>query len=168
MRRARQGRQRIARLFFRKRWLFRGKRSFGLAICLRSDTLPWNRCRKRRFRLKPSSISRLTAFITLLAAAFVVAATAAQAPQGPQTPAGSPPLPSPRIYPAPTNLKVLPKNLTGQQVGDIMEQWAGSLGIRCDSCHTEDPENAEPDGHPHLNFADDSKPMKAARASCTP
>jgi hypothetical protein len=52
MRRERQGRQRIARLFFRKRWLFRGKRSFGLVICLRSDTIPWNRCRKRRFRLR--------------------------------------------------------------------------------------------------------------------
>src|ERR1039457_5986643 len=26
------------------------KRSFGLAICLRSDTIPLNRCRKRRFR----------------------------------------------------------------------------------------------------------------------
>ena len=36
----------LTRLFFRKRWLFRGKRSFGLAICLRSDTIPWNRCRK--------------------------------------------------------------------------------------------------------------------------
>jgi hypothetical protein len=33
MRRARHGRQRIVLIFFRKRWLFRGKRSFGLAIC---------------------------------------------------------------------------------------------------------------------------------------
>jgi hypothetical protein len=33
MRQARQGRQRIARLFFRKRWLLGRKRSFGLAIC---------------------------------------------------------------------------------------------------------------------------------------
>jgi hypothetical protein len=44
MRREREGRQRIARRFFRKRWLFQGKRCFGLAICLRSDTIPWNRC----------------------------------------------------------------------------------------------------------------------------
>jgi hypothetical protein len=51
MRRKRQGRQRIARLFFRKRWLFRGKHSFDLAICLRSDTIPSSRCRIRRFRL---------------------------------------------------------------------------------------------------------------------
>jgi hypothetical protein len=32
MRQARQGRQRIARLFFRKRWLLGRKRSLGLAI----------------------------------------------------------------------------------------------------------------------------------------
>jgi hypothetical protein len=56
MRRTRQGRQRLARLFFRKRWLFRGKRSFGLAICLRSDPIPWNQCRKRRFRFTPLDI----------------------------------------------------------------------------------------------------------------
>jgi len=37
--------------FLPQTWLFRGKRSFGLVICLRSDTIPWNRCRKRRFRL---------------------------------------------------------------------------------------------------------------------
>jgi hypothetical protein len=37
-----RGRQRLARLFFRKRWLFRVKRSFGLAICIRSDTKRYN------------------------------------------------------------------------------------------------------------------------------
>ncbi|MFZ0392275.1 MAG: c-type cytochrome [Terracidiphilus sp.] len=56
---------------------------------------------------------------------------------------------------------MLPKELSGQQVHDIMEQWASSLGARCDACHVEDTENAEPDGRPHLDFSDDSKPMKA-------
>ena len=51
MRRATQGRQRIARLFCRKRWHFRHKCCFGLPICLRSDTILKNRCRKRRFRI---------------------------------------------------------------------------------------------------------------------
>jgi hypothetical protein len=55
---------------------------------------------------------------------------------------------------------VLPKNLSGQQVHDIMEQWAYSLGVRCDSCHTEDLDGVSPDGRPRLKFADDSKPMK--------
>jgi hypothetical protein len=58
-------------------------------------------------------------------------------------------------------LKVLPKNLTGRQVQDIMEQWKTSLGIQCDGCHAEVREKAESDGTPRLNFADDSKPMKA-------
>jgi hypothetical protein len=74
MRRARQGRQRIARLFFRERWLFRGKRSFGLAICLRSDTLPWSPGRKRRFRLHPvlpRSVARLSLLISVPYVAFI-------------------------------------------------------------------------------------------------
>ncbi len=41
-----------------------------------------------------------------------------------------------------------------------MEQWAYDLGVRCDSCHVEDPGNVDPDGRPRLNFADDSKRMK--------
>jgi hypothetical protein len=69
------------------------------------------------------------------------------------------------VFPAPTNLKVLPKNLTGQQVHDIMEQWEGSLGAHCNTCHTADPKNIGPNGRPRLDFVDDSKPEKAtARA----
>jgi cytochrome c551/c552 len=62
-----------------------------------------------------------------------------------------------RSFPAPTNLQVLPKNLTGQQVHDIMEGFAGSLGVHCDFCHAADPNNLGPNGRPRLNFADDSK-----------
>jgi hypothetical protein len=65
-----------------------------------------------------------------------------------------------RSFPAPTNLKVLPKDLTGQQVRDIMETWAGSLGVHCDTCHMADASNPGPNGRPRLNFADDSKPDK--------
>ena len=66
----------------------------------------------------------------------------------------------PRTYPAPTNLKVLPKDMTGQQVHEIMEGWAGSLGVHCDTCHAADPKNLGPNGRPRLNFDDDSKPEK--------
>jgi hypothetical protein len=55
----------------------------------------------------------------------------------------------------------LPKDLTGQQVRDIMEKWEGSLGAHCNTCHAEDPKNIGPNGRPRLNFADDSKPEKA-------
>jgi hypothetical protein len=65
-----------------------------------------------------------------------------------------------RSYPAPTNLQALPKDLTGQQVHEIMEKIAGSLGAHCDTCHTADPNNLMPNGRPQMNFADDTKPEK--------
>jgi hypothetical protein len=115
--------------------------------------------------LKKSSPSLPAAATVLLMAAVFAVTTVAQAPQGnppQQGPAGSPP---PRTFPVPTNLKVLPTNLTGQQVRDIMEKWEGSLGAHCSTCHTADPKNVGPNGRPRLNFADDSKEEKlTARA----
>lgn len=114
--------------------------------------------------MKPTSLSLSAAAAALLAAALFAVTTVAQAPQ---TAPGGPP-PPPRVFPAPTNLKVLPKNLTGQQVHDIMEQWEGSLGAHCNTCHTPDPKNIGPNGRPRLDFVDDSKPEKAtARAMYT-
>jgi len=116
--------------------------------------------------LKTSSLSLPAAALALLAASLFAVPTVAQAPQAapPQAPGSSPqaggPPPGPRNLPAPTNLKVLPKNLTGQQVHDIMEQWEGSLGAHCSTCHTADPKNLGPNGRPRLNFADDSKEEK--------
>lgn len=111
--------------------------------------------------MKKSSLSLPAAATVLLAAAVFAATTVAQAPQAnptPSGPAGAPP--PPRNWPAPTNLQVLPKNLTGQQVRDIMEKWEGSLGAHCNTCHAEDPKNIGPNGRPRLNFADDSKQEK--------
>jgi len=42
----------------------------------------------------------------------------------------------------------------------VMEKWAGSLGVHCDTCHMADPNNIGPNGRPRLNFADDSKADK--------
>ena len=109
--------------------------------------------------MKPLFLFIPSAAAALLAATAFIVTTAAQAPQGPQSGDGNPPPPS--SFPAPTNLKVLPKDLTGQQVHDIMERWEASLGTRCNSCHAEDRNNLGPNGRPQLNFADDSKPVKA-------
>ncbi len=57
-------------------------------------------------------------------------------------------------------LKVLPKDLTGAQVHEIMEKWEGELGTNCKTCHTADPKKLGPNGKPQLNFADDSKEDK--------
>jgi hypothetical protein len=95
----------------------------------------------------------------LLAATFSIAQSAPTL-VSPQQPGGNP-SPPPRVYPAPTNLKVLPKNLTGQQVHEIMEGWEAALGAHCSTCHVADPKNIGPNGRPRLNFADDSKKEKA-------
>ncbi|MGB6192185.1 MAG: c-type cytochrome [Terracidiphilus sp.] len=104
--------------------------------------------------MKSSSLLFSTAVIgvALSIAAF------AQAP-----PAGGPPHEHEHgPVPAPTNLKVLPKTLTGEQVHEIMHHWAGQLGTECTTCHAADPTKKGPNGRPVLNFADDSKPEKAA------
>jgi len=118
--------------------------------------------------LKSSTLSLPSVATALLAAALFAATTIAQAPQAPQPtplPAGSPPAPvveqHNHTHQAPTNLKVLPKDLTGDQVHEIMEKWEGSLGVHCNTCHAPDPNNIGPNGRPRLNYADDSKPEKA-------
>lgn len=109
--------------------------------------------------MKSSFQFRQSAAGVLLAAVALIVSTAAQAPQGGESAPGNPP-PPPHTFPVPINLKVLPKDLSGEQVHEIMLQWDGSLGIRCTSCHAKDPDNIGPDGNPQVNFADDSKPMK--------
>ncbi|MGD0157726.1 MAG: c-type cytochrome [Terracidiphilus sp.] len=125
--------------------------------------------------MKLTSLLSPAAVVALLTAAVLAATTGVQATQdqpqasapaaqtAPAPPAGgAPPQGMPggrpmRSYPAPTNLQVLPKDLTGQQVHEIMEGVAGSLGVHCDFCHAADPNNMGPNGKPRLNFADDSK-----------
>ncbi len=62
--------------------------------------------------------------------------------------------------PPPTNLKVLPKDMTGDQVMEVMHKFEGMLGAECNVCHAVDPKNVGPNGRPRLNFADDSKKEK--------
>jgi len=120
--------------------------------------------------VKIASLLLPSAAAALIVTAIFAATTGAQAPQAspqsdpsaPATPQGPPPPGARpmRNFPPPTNLKVLPKDLTGRQVRDIMETWAGSLGVHCDFCHAPDSSGPGPNGRPRLNFADDSKPDK--------
>lgn len=98
-----------------------------------------------------------------LPVAAIMAYIWAAAAQSPRVPAGTnPPIPSaPESYSAPVNLKVLPKNLTGRQVHDLMKQWSGELGVRCAACHVPESGVAISSGS-YSRFADDSKPMKEA------
>ena len=105
--------------------------------------------------MKRSSLILSTAVAALLTAAVLVSA---QAPQG--APPGGGGQMRGNNNAAPTNLKVLPKDLTRRQVGEIMDTWAGSLGVHCDNCHAADTANPGPNGRARMNFADDSKPDK--------
>jgi hypothetical protein len=112
--------------------------------------------------LKPPSLSASGAAITLLTVAVFAVTAIAQTPQvPPPTPGSASFAENSHAHSAPTNLKVLPKNLTGDQVHDMMEGWEAALGTHCSTCHASDPNNIGPNGRPRLNYADDSKPEKA-------
>jgi Photosynthetic reaction centre cytochrome C subunit len=110
--------------------------------------------------LEFSSVSFPALTSAILSAAITVTA-AAQSAASPK-PASAPPHEHQHPMPAPTNLKVLPKTLTGEQVHEIMHSWEAALGTECSTCHTADAKNIGPNGKPRLNYADDSKPEKAA------
>lgn len=55
----------------------------------------------------------------------------------------------------PTNLKVLPKDISPEDLRTLMRSYRDALGVECKFCHAEDPQTK------HLNFADDTKPDKA-------
>ncbi len=56
--------------------------------------------------------------------------------------------------PNPTNIKVLPKEITGDDVIKLMRQYEGELGVECEFCHARNPETKRND------FASDANPVK--------
>jgi cytochrome c553 len=110
--------------------------------------------------MKLPNLFLLAVATALLTAAVCTITTVAQSPQAPAVgTAGTPPLQA-RPNRAPTNLQVLPKDTTGQQLREIMAQWNAALGVQCNTCHTEDTKNLNPNGKPRLICADDTKPEK--------
>lgn len=101
--------------------------------------------------------SPLLSFAAAAAVAALLLSPAARAQQPAEAPAHHEHGP----MPPPSNLQVLPKTLTAEQVHEIMHGWAHALGTECSTCHAADPNNLGPNGKPRLNFADDSKPEKA-------
>ena len=54
------------------------------------------------------------------------------------------------------NLKLLPKDISHEQLGKVMDEFNSSLGVKCSFCH------AKPkDGEQHPDFASDEKPEKS-------
>lgn len=73
-------------------------------------------------------------------AALSIAASMPQQPQGPP----------PKFQ----NLKVLPKKITHQELGKVMDMWATSLGVHCNFCHARNEQTNK------MDFPSDAKPEK--------
>jgi hypothetical protein len=91
---------------------------------------------------------RLLLALSLSTAAFAQTPTP---PAGGQAPSGGQ---ARRPMPAPSNLKVLPKETSAMQVITIMRGFEGQLGVECGYCHAKDPATGR------NNFASDANPMK--------
>lgn len=52
------------------------------------------------------------------------------------------------------NLKVLPKNITKDQLHDVMEEWEHALGTKCSFCHVRDTATRK------MDWVSDAKPEK--------
>ena len=53
------------------------------------------------------------------------------------------------------NLKVLPKNISHEELENVMRGFNKSLGVRCNFCHS-----ASQDDPKRMDFASDAKPQK--------
>jgi len=96
--------------------------------------------RFRRFSLVVVCTATLSANIALAQDTPAPAAQTARPPRGPR--------------PNPTNIKALPKNITGDEVIKVMHQYEGDLGVECAFCHARNPETKKND------FPSDANPVK--------
>ena len=94
--------------------------------------------RFRRFSLLVVCVASLSAHLAL--AQDSPAAQTARPPRGPR--------------PNPTNIKALPKNITGDEVIKVMHQYESDLGVDCAFCHARNPETRRND------FPSDANPVK--------
>jgi hypothetical protein len=104
--------------------------------------------------LRRSLLASAAALFTLAIAPVLHAQASAPAAAAPTPPQSRPHRPRPK----PTNLQVLPKDFTGDQVVDIMHKFEDQLGVECEYCHVKNPTPSPTTGH--LDFASDANPMK--------
>lgn len=53
------------------------------------------------------------------------------------------------------NLKVLPRDISNEELDKVMDGFKAALGVKCNFCHA-----ASKDDPKHLDFASDAKPEK--------
>lgn len=74
---------------------------------------------------------------------FLIAGIAATTPAPPE--------------PVNKNLKILPKNISHEDLDKVMDQFKSALGVKCNFCHAASKDSTS---H-HLDFASDEKPEKS-------
>jgi len=107
-------------------------------------------------------MKRFSTSLTLIGVLLITVAISAQAPQGGGRAGGAAPQGQgggrgggPQV-PAPKNLQFFPKDMTGQQILPIMQNFNAALGVNCTYCHNSEP----PVDNPKNDFASDEKDTK--------
>lgn len=96
---------------------------------------------------------RFTAAFIISCSIFGVAMRAALQPPGIQA-ASDPISDQQNSRPKPTNLKVLPKDISGDDIDKLMYGYEKQLGVPCGYCHEQNAETKQ------IDFASDENPVK--------
>ena len=83
---------------------------------------------------------------------FAVISAPAQTPS--EKAKGTPAAAQSAIHPKPKNLKVLPKDMSGDDIDKLMHQYQQYLGVPCGYCHEENPETKQ------IDYVSDENPIK--------
>lgn len=98
-------------------------------------------------------MNRIFSRFAVLLGALLVAATLQLSAQTAATGAQSTAHPH-HTMPKPTNLQVLPKDISGPDLIALMRGYTQALGVECGFCHASNPQTGHPD------FASDTNPEK--------
>jgi len=105
-------------------------------------------------------MKRFSTLLTVAGVLLVSVVISAQGPQGGGRAGGAAPQGGGRgggpQVPTPRNLQFFPKDMTGQQILPIMQNFNAALGVNCTYCHNSEP----PVDNPKNDFASDEKETK--------
>jgi len=96
---------------------------------------------------------RFTAALVLSCSIFGVSMGAALQAPGIQA-VSDPVVVQQTSHPKPTNLKVLPKDISGDDIDKLMHGYQKQLGVPCGYCHEQNAETKQ------INYASDENPVK--------
>ena len=99
-------------------------------------------------------MNRFHRYAVLVVCAGSLSAPLMLAQETPAAPAGAQAARPRGPRPNPTNIKALPKDITGDDVIKLMHQYEGDLGVECAFCHVRNPETKRTD------FPSDANPVK--------